>query len=86
MARFRGWARPAGRSHGPEPARYCVRFSIFIFFYFSRNLYRLQKCIQNEIKLKKNTKQISLESLGVHLGIRLDKIRFFAILPLVKLL
>jgi hypothetical protein len=51
-------------------------FLIFAFFYIFRNSYQLQKCIENEIKLRKNTKQNYVESLGVDLGISLTKFTF----------
>jgi hypothetical protein len=49
MAGLGQQVEPVGQSR-PATVR---EFSIFIFFNIYRNSYKLQKCIENEIKLRK---------------------------------
>jgi hypothetical protein len=84
LPRSLGQAGP--KSVGQSAAQHCApRFSIFISFYISRKSNKLQNCVENTILIK-NTKIISMESLGVYLGFRLDESYFCTLLFLIKLL
>jgi hypothetical protein len=56
-------------------AQYCaaVFFWFFIFIYNSRKSCKVLKYVENINITLKNMKQISIESLGVYLSLRLDK-------------
>jgi hypothetical protein len=83
--RFHGRPGPTvpgcGSKAGPAPS-----FWFFNFVYNSRKSYKVLKCVENVILLGKFMKQISIESLRVDLGIRLDKSLFCTLLHYVKLL
>jgi hypothetical protein len=72
---------------GRKPTQRCVScFRFFIFVYNSRKSYRVLKYVENTTLLEKNMKPISIESLRVDLGIRLEQSHFCMLLPYVKLL
>jgi hypothetical protein len=63
------------QARGMNRAQYCaaVFFWFFIFIYNSRKSCKVLKYVENINITLKNMKQISIESLGVYLSLRLDK-------------